>query len=94
MVEWQHKNEASTHRTAKEFAVDRKCVRKCYSTLNGKTRRKLGKCHCLDCGQPLSVDLDQKVFEFLEDERSKQQKLGMDAWEQGYISPLPPLAFD
>ena len=28
----------------------------------------LGKHHRLRCGQPLSVNLDQKVFEFLEDE--------------------------
>jgi len=71
-MEWQHKNEASVHTTAKEFAVDRKHIREwcqCYSTLKGKTKGVLGK-H-LRRGQPLSVDLDQKVFEFLEDERSK-----------------------
>ena len=36
VVEWQHKNEAGVHRTAKEFAVNRKRVRECYSTLNKK----------------------------------------------------------
>ena len=54
MVEWQH-------RTAKEFAVDRKRVCKCYSTLNGQTRGVLGKRRRLRCGQPLSVDLDHQV---------------------------------
>ena len=31
----------------------------------------LGKHRRLRCGQPLSVDLDQKVFEFLEDETDR-----------------------
>ena len=31
----------------------------------------LGKSRCLCCGQPLSVDLDQKVFEFLEDKTDR-----------------------
>ena len=70
MVEWQHKNEASIHRTAKEFAVDHKRVRECYSTLNGQTSGVLGKRRHLRCGQPLSVDLDQK---FLEEERSEDR---------------------
>ena len=42
-------------------------------TLNGQTRGVLGKHRHLRCGQPLSVDLDQKVFEFLEDERSEDR---------------------
>ena len=62
---WQRKNEASVQRTAKEFAVDRKRVREWVSvsnsTLKGQTRGKLGKRHCLRCGQPLPVDLDHRV---------------------------------
>ena len=73
MVEWQRKNEASVHRTAKEFAINRKrvleCRCQCYSALKGQTRGVLGKRRRLRCGQPLAVDLDHKVFEFLEDER-------------------------
>jgi len=71
VVEWQCKNEASIYRTAKEFAIDRKSVHKCYSTMKGQTCRVLAKCHHLRCAQSLSVDLDQKAFEFLEDERSE-----------------------
>jgi len=62
---WQRKNEASVHRTAKEFAVNHKRVRELVSinnsTLKGQTRGMLGKCRCLCCGQPLSVDLDHRV---------------------------------
>jgi len=64
VVEWQRQNEASIHRPVKEFANDRKRVHEWYqrySTLKGKTRRVLGKRHCLRCGQPLSVDLDHRV---------------------------------
>ena len=39
--------------------------------MNEQTRGVLGKRRCLCCGQPLSVDLDQKVFEFLEDETER-----------------------
>ena len=64
IVKWQRQNKASIHRTAEEFADDRKCVREwcqCYSTLKGQTRRVLGKCRHLHCGQPLSVDLEHQV---------------------------------
>ena len=60
----QPQNEASVHRTAKEFGDDRKRVCEwcqCYSTLKGQTHGELGKCHYLRCGQPLSVDLDHRV---------------------------------
>ena len=63
-VEWQRQNKASVHRTAKEFADDRKRVCEwcqCYSTLKGQTRGVLGKRHRLRCGQPLSVDIDHRV---------------------------------
>ena len=43
VVEWKCKNEASVHRTAKEFAVDRKSVHKwCqyYSILKGQTHAR------------------------------------------------------
>ena len=39
--------------------------------MNEQTRGVLGKRRRLCCGQPLSVDLDQKVFEFLEDETER-----------------------
>ena len=64
VVEWQCQNKASVHRTAEEFADDRKRVREwcqCYSTLKGQTRGVLGKHRRLCCGQPLSVDLDHRV---------------------------------
>ena len=73
MVEWQRKNEASIHRTAKHFSINRKLVREwCqkYSLLKRQTSGAPGKrrCHCW--GKPLSVELDQKVCEFLEEERT------------------------
>ena len=37
MEERQRKNEASVHRTAKEFTVNRKSVHECYSTMKGQT---------------------------------------------------------
>jgi len=61
------KNEASVHRTAKEFAVDSlacpRVVSISNSTWKGQTRGMLGKRRCLRCGQPLSVDLDHRVSE-------------------------------
>ena len=65
---WQRKNEASIHRTAKEFAVHRsqacsRVVSISNTTLKGKTRGMLGKCRCLRGGQPLSVDLYHRVSE-------------------------------
>ena len=74
VVEWHRNNEASLHKTAKRFSVDRKRVCEwCqkYSTLKGQTSGALGKRRRLIHGNPLSVELDQKVFEFLENERSK-----------------------
>jgi len=67
VVEWQCKNEASVHKTAKEFAIDHESVHKCYSTMKGQTCGVLGKCYRLRCGQSLSVNLDQKAVELLED---------------------------
>ena len=74
VVEWHRNNEASLHKRAKRFSVDRKHVREwCqkYSVLKGQTSGALGKRRRLTHGKPLSVELDQKVFEFLEDERSE-----------------------
>ena len=62
-MEWQRQNKASVHRTAKEFADDRKRVCEwcqCYSTLKGQTRGVLGKRRCLHCGQPPSVSGGQE----------------------------------
>jgi len=76
MVEWQSKNEASVHRTAKDFAIDCKRVRKwrqCYSTLKGQTCRVLGKRRRLCCGQPLSGDLDHRVS----GGREKRRQIGV-----------------
>ena len=74
VVEWQRKNEASIHTTAKHFLINRKCVSEwcqMYSRLKGQTCGALGKRRRLCWGKPLSVELDQKVFEFLEEERSE-----------------------
>ena len=76
VVEWQRKNQASLHRTAAEFSIDRKRVREWRdksSVLKAnecgakKKRRRL----CNGGRRPSSIDLDQKVFEFLEKERSE-----------------------
>jgi len=59
----------------------------------------LGKCRCLCCGQPLSVDLDQKVLEFLEDERNEASQVSNQLLKQGHIREMsdpaykPPLCF-
>ena len=61
VVEWQRKNEASIHKTAKHFTIDRKRVCKwCqkYSPLKGQTCGALGKRRRLCCGKPLSVELE------------------------------------
>jgi len=60
-MEWQHQKEASVHRPVKGFADDRKRICQYDSTLKGQTRRVLGKCRRLCCGQPLTVDLDHQV---------------------------------
>ena len=70
MVEWKRHDEASIYRPAKEFADDRKHVRKwCqrYSTLKAGKRRRL----C--CGQPLLVDLDHRVS----GGREKRRQIGV-----------------
>ena len=76
VVEWQRKNQASLHRTAAEFSIDCKRVREWRdksSVLKAnecgakKKRRRL----CNGGRRPLFIDLDQKVFEFLEKERSE-----------------------
>ena len=74
VVEWQRKNNASVHKTAKEFSVDRKCV--CdwndkYSLLKMQSSGAQGKRRRVCCGKPLLTELDQKVYEFLEEERSQ-----------------------
>ena len=89
MVEWQCQNEVSVHRTAKEFANDRKYVHEwcqCYSTLKGQTRGVLGKCHRLHCGQPLSVDLDHRVSEG----REKRRQIGVESASIGLTSYVSP----
>ena len=68
VVEWHRNNEASLHKTAKRFSVDRKRVREwCqkYSVLKGQTSGALGK------RLPMANPSRQKVFEFVEDERSE-----------------------
>ena len=80
VVEWYHNNEASLHKTAKRLSIDRKRVREwCskYSVLKGKTSGALGKRRRINHGKPLSLELDQKVFEFLEDERSEERARGV-----------------
>ena len=76
VVEWQRKNQASLHRTAAEFSIDRKRVREWHdksSVLKANecgAKKKLPRL-CNGGRRPSSIDLDQKVFEFLEKERSE-----------------------
>ena len=76
VVEWQRKNQASLHKTAAEFSIDRKRVREWhdqYSVLKANECGAKKKRRRLYSGgrRPLSTDLDQKVFQFLEEERSE-----------------------
>ena len=75
VIDWQRKNQASIHQTASEYSIDRKRVREWsqkYTLLRanaGGTKKKRRK---INGGRPpASVDLDLKVFEFLEAERSE-----------------------
>ena len=64
---WQRKNEASVHRTAKEFAVDRKCVHEWCQLATSHWKDKTAECleSSLRCAQPLSVNLDHWVSELV-----------------------------
>lgn len=65
-----------TPQTAREFNVDRKRVREweSYDTLLEHSVGKESKQRRIGSGRgPLSSDLDQKVFEFLEEERSERR---------------------
>ena len=75
VVDWLRKNEGNISKAAREFDVDRKRVRewnekydqlKTHHVGQRAKRRKIGsgRTH-------ISADLDQRVFEFLEDERAE-----------------------
>ena len=73
-MEWQCKKGTSIHKTAKEFTVDCKRVREWCQNYNALKEISCGvseKCCRLRCGHPLSIDLDQKVFKYLDDKRSE-----------------------
>ena len=75
VVKWTRKNEASLHAAATGFNVDRKRVRdwtQKYDELKGKCAGAPGKWRKLSTGRPpISTDLDQRVLEFLEEERGE-----------------------
>ena len=64
---WQRKNETSVHRTAKEFAVDRKCVHEWCQSATSHWKDKPAECleSSLRCGQPVLVNLDHRVSELV-----------------------------
>ena len=75
VVEWLHKNDHNIHKAAREFNIGRKLVREWEKKYNELLRMNVGansKRRRLNSGRtPLSVELDQQVFEFLEEERSE-----------------------
>ena len=75
IVEWHRKNGRNVSQTARKFNIDRKRVRDWesqYDMLFQRSVDKDKKQRRLGSGRvPLSGDLDQKVLEFLEDERSE-----------------------
>ena len=75
IVQWHRRNGSNVSRTAREFHVDRKRVRDWegrYESLLQHNRGKEKKRRRIGSGRvPLSSELDQKVFEFLEEERSE-----------------------
>ena len=75
VVEWLHRNDHNIHRAAREFNINRKLVREWNKKYNDLLRMNVGassKRRRLNSGRtPLSVELDQRVFEFLEEERSE-----------------------
>ena len=75
VVEWLRKNDSSISKAAEHFAINRKSVRewiKRYDTLklhdtgSEARKRKIG-----GGPPPMSTELDQRLFEFLEEERSE-----------------------
>ena len=83
VVEWLRKNEASCHKAAKEFSIDRKRVREWserYDVLKQHGGGVSGKHRKLSTGRaPLSADLNQRVFDYLEEERSEGRPVSNDA---------------
>lgn len=74
-VEWLYKNNHSIHKAALEFNISRKVVREWEKKYNELLRMNVGansKTRWLNSGRtPLSVELDQWVFEFLEEEKNE-----------------------
>ena len=73
VVEWLRKNDSSISKAAEHFSINQKCVRewikrydtlKLYDTRSQARRRKIG-----GGAPPMSTELDQRLFEFLEGER-------------------------
>ena len=70
-----HKNDHNIHKAAWQFNIGRRLVREWEKKYNELLRMNVGansKRQQLNSGRtPLSVELDQQVFEFLEGERSE-----------------------
>ena len=75
MMDWLHRNDHNIHKAAREFNIDRKRVREWDQKYNELQRMNVGanaKRRKLNTGRtPLSPELDQRLFEFLEQERSE-----------------------
>ena len=75
IVQWHRKNGGNISRTAREFNVDRKRVREWERGYDNLLQHNVGKerkRRRIGSGRgPRSTDLDQKVFNFLEEERSQ-----------------------
>ena len=74
VVEWHGGNGSVVSKTADQFSIDRKCedwnakyeeLKRHEATLKGKKARKMR-----DGREPLSVELDDQVFDFLQERRS------------------------
>ena len=75
VVDWLRRNDRNVSKTAREFEIDRKRVREWdnnYAKLLENKTGQSAKKRKIGCGRkPLSFDLDVKLFEFLEEERSE-----------------------
>ena len=75
VIKWHQGNGSVVSKTANQFSIDRKCVRdwnakykelkRHEATPKGKKARKMHDEH-----EPLSVQLDDRVFDFLQERRN------------------------
>ena len=94
MVDWLHRNDHNIHKAAREFNIDRKRVREWDQKYNELQRMNVGanaKRRKLNTGRtPLSPELDQRLFEFLEQERSEGRPVS-NACLQAKAAKLVPV---